>query len=214
MSVQPSGKEHLMNRTQRRLVRAAAPVAGLLAAGLLVWQGSTAAFTATTNNTADSWGTGKLKLQNNGGAAAFADTTAALITDTAIKPGSTGVKCITVESTGTLPGTLKMYRGAITGTNSANLAAALTFQVDAVAVSTTTNVTAACAGYTGGTTGAAYNGTLSGFATAYAGAAVSNALAGGTERVAYRIAWSLPSSVTDNTLQSSTAVADLDWEVQ
>ena len=40
-----------MNRTQRRLVRAVAPVAGLLAAGLLVWQGSTAAFTATTNNT-------------------------------------------------------------------------------------------------------------------------------------------------------------------
>ena len=40
------------------------------------------------------------------------------------------------------------------------------------------------------------------------------ALAGGTERVAYRIAWSLPSSVTDNTLQSSSAVADLQWEAQ
>ena len=203
-----------MNRSKRRLVRAIAPVTGLLAAGLLVWQGSTAAFTATTNNTADSWATGKLKLQNNGGGTAYADTTANLFAETGIKPGVSGVKCITVESTGSLAGTLKMYRGAITGTNGANLATALTFQVDAVAVSASTNVAASCAGWTGGTSGAAYNGTLSGFATAYAGASVSTGLSGGTERVAYRIGWSLPSSVTDNTLQSSSAVADLQWEAQ
>ncbi len=204
-----------MNRTNRRLVRAAAPVAGLLAAGLLVWQGSTAAFTATTGNSADSWATGKLKLQNNGGGTAYADTTANLFSETGIKPGVSGVKCITVESTGSLAGTLKMYRGTtIGGTNGANLAAALTFQVDAAAVSASTNVAAGCSNWAGGTSGAAYNGTLSGFATTYATAAVSNALAGGNERVAYRIAWSLPSTVTDNTLQSSSAVADLQWEAQ
>ena len=155
-----------MNRTNRRLVRAAAPVAGLLAAGLLVWQGSTAAFTATTGNSADSWATGKLKLQNNGGGTAYADTTANLFSETGIKPGVSGVKCITVESTGSLAGTLKMYRGTtIAGTNSANLAAALTFQVDAAAVSASTNVAAGCSDWAGGTSGAAYNGTLSGFAT-------------------------------------------------
>lgn len=203
-----------MNRSTRRMIRAAAPVAGLLAAGLLVWQGSTAAFTATTNNTADSWSTGKLKLQNNGGGTAFADTTASLFSETAIKPGVSGAKCITVESTGSLAGALKMYRGAITGTNSANLASALTFTVDAAAIGSSTNIAANCTGWTGGTSGAAYNGTLSGFATAYTGASVSTALSGGTERVAYRIGWSLPSSVTDNTLQSSSAVAELDWEVQ
>ena len=203
-----------MKRSTRRLIRAIAPVSGLLAAGLLVWQGSTAAFTATTNNTADSWATGKLKLQNNGGGASYADTTANLFAETAIKPGVSGVKCITVESTGSLAGTLKMYRGAITGTNSANLAAALTFQVDATAVTATTNIAANCTGWTGATSGAAYNGTLSGFATAYTGATVSTALSGGTERVAYRIGWSLPSSVVDNTLQSSSAIADLAWEAQ
>jgi hypothetical protein len=203
-----------MKRSTRRLIRAIAPVSGLLAAGLLVWQGSTAAFTATTNNTADSWATGKLKLQNNGGGASYADTTANLFAETAIKPGVSGVKCITVESTGSLAGTLKMYRGAITGTNGANLAAALTFQVDAAAVSSSTNIAANCTGWTGGTSGAAYNGTLSGFATAFTGASVSTALAGGTERVAYRIGWSLPSAVVDNTLQSSSAVADLQWEAQ
>jgi hypothetical protein len=204
-----------MNRSQRRLVRSFAPVAGLLAAGLLVWQGSTAAFNATTNNTGDSWATGKLKLQNNGGGTAMADTTANLFAETAIKPGISGVKCITVESTGSLAGAVKMYRGALTGTNSANLAAALTFQVDSVAVSAATNIPAACTGWTGGTTGAQYNGTLSGFATAFSGAAVTNALTGAaTERVAYRIAWSLPTAVVDNTLQSSSAVADLVWEAQ
>src|ERR1700733_3804817 len=116
-----------MNRNQRRLVRTIAPVAGLLAAGLLVWQGSTAAFNATTNNTGDSWSTGKLKLQNNGGGTAMAATTANLFAETGIKPGVSGVKCITVESTGSLAGTLKMYRGAITGTNGTNLATALNF---------------------------------------------------------------------------------------
>jgi hypothetical protein len=203
-----------MNHSKRRLIRAIAPVTGLLAAGLLVWQGSTAAFTASTNNTADSWATGKLKLQNNGGGTAYADTTANLFAETGIKPGVSGVKCITVESTGSLAGTLKMYRGALTGTNNANLAAALTFQVDAAAISSSTNIAANCTGWTGGTSGAAYNGTLSGFATAYTGASVSTALAGGTERVAYRIGWSLPSSVVDNSLQSSSAVADLAWEAQ
>lgn len=203
-----------MNRSTRRLIRAAAPVAGLLAAGVLVWQGSTAAFTATTNNTADSWSTGKLKLQNNGGGTAYADTTASLFAETAIKPGVSGAKCITVESTGSLAGALKLYRGAITGTNSANLASALTFTVDAAAIASTTNIAANCTGWSGGTSGAAYNGTLSGFATAYSSATVSTPLSGGTERVAYRIGWSLPSSVTDNTLQSSSAVAELDWEVQ
>ena len=42
-----------MSRTdqrRRRVLRAVAPVAGLLAVGLLVWQGSYAAFSATTNN--------------------------------------------------------------------------------------------------------------------------------------------------------------------
>ena len=38
---------------RRRALRAAAPVAGLLAAGLLVWQGSYSAFSATTASTGD-----------------------------------------------------------------------------------------------------------------------------------------------------------------
>jgi hypothetical protein len=198
----------------RRIARAAAPMAGLLAAGLLIWHGSTAAFTATTGNTADAWSTGRLALQNNGGGTAYADTTAALFAETGIKPGISGAKCITVESTGTLAGALKLYRGALGGTNVSNLAAAVPFTVDAAAVSATTNIPANCTGWTGGTSGAVFSGLLSAFPTTYAGATGSVALSGGTERVAYRIGWSLPISVTDNTLQGSSATADLIWEAQ
>jgi hypothetical protein len=201
-------------RTLRRVARAAAPVTGLLAAGLLIWSGSTAAFTASSNNTSDSWSTGQLALQNNGGGATFATTTAALFSETGIKPGVSGTKCITVESTGSLAGALKLYRGALSGTNAANLAAVVTFSVDATPVSASTNITAGCTSWPGGTSGAVYNGLLTGFPTTYGGASGAAALTGGTERVAYRIAWALPVSVVDNTLQGSSVSTDLTWEVQ
>ncbi len=47
---------------RRRVVRATAPAAGLLAAGLLVWQGSYAAFSATTVDTNNAWSSGSLAL--------------------------------------------------------------------------------------------------------------------------------------------------------
>ena len=161
-----------MNRNQRRLVRTIAPVAGLLAAGLLVWQGSTAAFNATTNNTGDSWATGKLKLQNNGGGTAMADTTANLFAETGIKPGVSGVKCITVESDRLAGRHAEDVPRRHHRHQRHNLATALTFSVDSQAVSASTNVPADCTGWTGGTSGAAYNGTLNGFATAFTGASV------------------------------------------
>ena len=206
------------DQRRRRVLRAVAPVAGLLAAGLLVWQGSYAAFSATTDNTKDAWTTGNLTLTNNGGVNnGFGGTTPALFGETGIKPGSTGAKCITVDSAGSLPGALRLYRGAITGTNGANLAAALTLTVDAMPVSagSTLDVASNCSGYAGGTGGALYAGALGSLGTSYGAVSGTNVtLTGGGERVAYRIGWSLPSTVTDNTLQSSSAVATLNWEVQ
>jgi hypothetical protein len=193
------------------MLRAAAPLAGLLVAALLVWQGSNAAFSATTDNTGDAWATGNLLLTNNGGGAVYAGTTAALFSETNLKPGNTGFKCITVESTGSLAGNLRLYRGAITGTNSAALSAVLDVTVDSVAVAASTNVQANCTGYTGGSAGALYNGTLSALPTTYAGAS-GMAVAGGTQRVAYRIGWTLNSGA-GNSVQSSNAAANLVWEI-
>jgi hypothetical protein len=218
----PKHKGLQMSRTdqrRRRLLRAVAPVAGLLAVGLLVWQGSYAAFSATTNNTGDAWATGNLNLSNNGGTAIFnPNTIVGLFGEVGIKPGVSGFKCITVNSAGSLAGGLHLYRGALSGSaNNATLAANLNLTVDAMPVSTTgaLNAQANCSTYTGGTAGALFAGTLSALPTTYATSVGTNVpLAGGSERVAYRIGWTMPVGVSDNTLQGSNVITDLDWEVQ
>jgi hypothetical protein len=199
------------DRRRRRALRAATPLAALLVAALLIWQGSNAAFSATTDNTNDTWATGNLVLTNNGGGTTYSGSTAALFTESNRKPGDTGFKCITVHSGGSLAGNLRLYRGAITGTNGAALAAMIDVTVDSVAVSAATNVQANCAGYTGGTSGAIFNGTLNGMPTTYA-AATGTAVAAGPQRVVYRIGWTI-NSAADNTVQSSSAVANLNWEI-
>ena len=73
------------DQRRRRALRAAAPVAGLLAVGLLVWQGSTAAFSATTDNGSENWATGSLTLTNDGGTGTYAASTTAVFNETALK---------------------------------------------------------------------------------------------------------------------------------
>jgi hypothetical protein len=203
----------------RRALRAVAPVAGLLLAGLLVWQGSSAAFSATTVNSADTWASGQLTLTNNGGTAAYAASTTAIFgaaTAANIKPGSTGTQCLTVQSGGTLAGALKFYRGAITG--SAGLAGQIQLTIDAVGVGAATNIPAACTGFPAvGLTNLATNVALSALPTTYAGAATSLAVAAGAQRVAYRFAWTFVSTGSnpgDNALQGTSATADFNFEIQ
>jgi len=214
-----------MSRTnRRRTVRAVAPVAGLLAAGLLVWQGSYAAFSATTNNTADAWSTGNLLLTNNGGQTAFAGTTSALFAGTTggqpennIKIGATGTKCISVQSGGSLAGNLALYRGLITGTGSAGLAPQIGVTVDVASIGAAGNVSASCLGFpTVNVTNLSTNVALSAYPASFA-AATPLVVAAGTQRVAYKITWTLNSTGTnvgDNLLQGATAQADLNWEIQ
>lgn len=207
-----------MSRNSRRAIRAVAPVAGLLAAGLLVWQGSYAAFSASTQNTGNAWSTGNLALTNNGGSAGtFAGSTTGVFAQTGMKIGDTGTKCITVESGGSLAGSLRLYRGALSGTNNAALAPQLQVTVEAAAIGSAANVAANCTGFPGtGVTTVANAVALSAFPTTYAGA-TGVAVASGTQRVAYRLTWTLATTGTnsgDNALQSSTAQADLTWEIQ
>lgn len=206
---------------RRRAVRAVAPVAGLLAAGLLVWQGSYAAFSASTDNTGDAWTTGTLALTNNGGGAAYSGVTTGIFgtgasqPETNMKPGATGFKCITVQSTGNLAGNLKLFRGTISGTNGAALAPQLALTVTAASVTAATNVPSDCTGFPGGAT-SIYSGTLTGMPTTY-GVQTGMAVGTGTQRVAYRIAWTFNSTGSnpgDNALQGSSAIADLTWEIQ
>lgn len=215
--------------TRRRAVRAIAPVAGLLAAGLLVWQGSYAAFSASSSNTANAWTTGTLSLTNNGGGSTYNATTTGVFAQTGMKVGDTGQKCITVNANAAVnaadTNSLSFYRGAITtGTVPSEtaaqrdaLAGALNLTVTAVNLgSATGNVDSTCSGFP--TTGISpvYSGTLAAVPTAF-GAPTSITVPANTQRIAYKFVWTLNTTGTgagDNALQGTSVGADLVWELQ
>ncbi|MFC5501328.1 hypothetical protein ACFPJ4_03625 [Lysinimonas soli] len=88
-------------RTRRLATLIVGPTA-ILVAGLLVWNGSNAAFTATTRNTGNNWETGSVLLSDDDlGAAAFRVS--------GVVPGQTGSRCIVVTSESTVPGEVRMY---------------------------------------------------------------------------------------------------------
>jgi hypothetical protein len=79
----------------------AAPLA-ILIAGTMVWQGSQAAFTASTRNAGSAWSTGNVVLTDD-------DLGAAAFTVENIVPGQTGQKCIVVTSGSDVPGEVRAY---------------------------------------------------------------------------------------------------------
>jgi len=211
-------------RSQRRMVRAIAPVVGLLAAGLLVWQGSYAAFTASTSSPGNSWTSGTVALTNNTGAAgAFVVTGTASFSVTNIKPGQSGSACVTVRSTGTVAGNGRFYVQNVTGTLAPALAPQIQLTVDVGALpngtGAGTSIPASCAGAPA--LANIINGVaLNALPTSYGATGNSWTLAGGTgvtENRVYKITWTFATTGTnagDNLLQGRSAGADFVWEVQ
>lgn len=210
---------------RRRILRTVAPVAGLIAAGLMVWQGSYAAFNATTTNTSDAWTAGILALTDNGtGGSAFATTTTTgLFGETALKPGATGLKCLTVQATGTAPGTIKYWVGSLTGSSA--LAAQLQLTITAAPISSSTTVAPDCLSVstgvvafpTAGQTTIATSVPLANLPTSYGVATSSVNVLAGTQRIAYQFAWTFVSTgapVTDNPLQGTTVSTPFTFEEQ
>ncbi|MCM3689127.1 hypothetical protein [Kocuria rosea] len=94
-------------RTRKIAGLSAAPVA-VLVAGLMVWQGSTAAFTATTRNSGNSWATGQVALTDD-------DAGRAGFTVENLVPGATGERCIVVTSNSTVAGEVRAYTQNLSG---------------------------------------------------------------------------------------------------
>lgn len=91
----------LSPRARKLAALSAGPVAILLAGGM-VWQGSQAAFTATTRNAGNAWSAGTVLLtDDDAGRAAF--------TAEGIVPGDSGEKCIVVTSGSNVPGEVRAY---------------------------------------------------------------------------------------------------------
>ena len=198
---------------RRRVVRATAPAAGLLAAGLLVWQGSYAAFSATTVDTNNAWSSGSLVLQNNGGTAAYSAATSATFGGTNLKPGATGTTCLTVKSTGNSAGNLAMYESALAD-SAPSLGAQI--QLTITAGVPATDVQANCTGFPAVFTTVATNQPLSTFASTYA-TGVPIAVATGTVLEAYKVVWTFATTGTnvgDSALMGKTVTAGFTWELQ
>jgi hypothetical protein len=210
MSEQPKQTER-----RRRVVRATAPAFGLLAAGLLVWQGSYAAFSATTVDTNNAWASGSLALTNNGGGAVYSASTSATFGGTNLKPGSTGTTCLTVKSIGTSAGTLAMYESSLVDSSpslGAQIQLTITEGVPA------TDVQANCTGFpVAGLTTVATNQPLSTFPTTFATATGTTPVATGTVLEAYKVTWNFVTTGTnpgDTALMGKTVTAGFTWEIQ
>lgn len=179
----------------------ALPVAlGLIGASAIVWQSSTAAFSGTTSNAANSWAAGTVSLTDD-------DTATAMFTASGLVPGSTGTKCITVTYGGSANAYIRLY-------SSANTGATLQPYLDIVIEEGTGGSFGSCAGFTPTTSLA--TGTLAAFTstnTSWATALGSGAVVTTGQARTYRITYTLNASTPD-AQQGASSTATFQWEAR
>jgi hypothetical protein len=183
---------------------AVVPVA-LMASGLLVWQSSYSAFSATAVNPTNNWTAGTVALTDD-------DTNTALFTASTLKPGDTGTKCIVVTSSGNLASTVKLYQTGYT--TSAGLGTYLNMVIDEGTGGTfSSSGPTSCTGFSFVSND--YTGTLAGFAgkTSFATGVSSWAPAAGTVTKTFRFTYTLDAAAP-NSAQGGTAATGFTWEAQ
>ncbi len=195
----------------RLLAIAALPVALVATAGI-VSATSYSVFTSTSNSPSNSFSAGSVVLTNDSTTAGSQSATgSALYTATNITPTSNPVvKCVAVQSTGSVPSAVKFYTGSITNTPAANtLAQYLKIQVEIGTVGST------CAGFTSGSSIVAAGTTLStleGF-TSYANSKDTtwSPVGGTTETRVFRFTVT-PDSAMPNSVEGASTGVSFVWE--
>ena len=197
------------SRTTRRVVALAAAPVAILAAGALVWQSSSAAFTSSTRNAGNEWSTGQVSLTDD-------DLGMAGFNATNLIPGQTGERCLVVRSGANVPGEVRAYTQNLTASNP-ELAKHIMFKVE----KGTGGTFASCAGFVAdpGALPAMSLTTLStvnkDFATG--GGAWATAGTPGETKV-YRGSWTFDTTgMTQqqiDALQNAQVSVDLVWELQ
>jgi hypothetical protein len=191
-------------RTRRIVSRSGGPVAVLLA-GLLVWQGSNAAFTAETHNAGNNWETGSVLLTDD-------DNGAAMFAVANLTPGNTGQKCIEVTASSTVAGVVKTYVQSLTAGGLQNNIM-ITIERGAPGDFADCSTFAATATEARQTLAALYASHAS-FATG-----VLNWTKGtGVESASYRFSWEFDvtglTEAQTNALQGTDVMANFEWELQ
>jgi hypothetical protein len=193
-------------RTRRIITLSSAPVAVVLA-GLMVWQGTNAAFSADTRNIGNSWETGSVAISDD-------DAGGAMFQIQNVVPGQIGSKCIRVTATSSVPGLVKLY--------SADLAAdGLQDYVKITVVQGTGGSFADCTSFVAGATEASQSLTsLAATHSSYDTGILPWVTAGVTsgESKTYKFSWVFDVGAMDqagiDALQGKATSINLEWELQ
>ncbi len=188
-----------MNRPtmrQRRMIKAAAVPAALLASALVVWQGSYAAFSATTNDAANNWATGNVSLTDDDGGSAMFNAVG-------LRPGSTGTKCIKVTSNSSLFGPVKLYTTSASTNSLANY-------IDVTVAEGTPGDFTSCGAFVGSSI---YSGTLTAMPSTYGTGAGTWTPSTNPESKTYKFTYTV-NAAAPSSVMNSTASATFTWEIQ
>jgi hypothetical protein len=176
---------------------AGAVVGGILLSTGVMWQASSAAFTATTSNAVNNWAAGTVSLADD-------DNTTAMFNASNLRPGSTGTKCIRLTYSGSLSTSVKLYGTSVTG--------ALAPHLDLVVEEGDGGTFADCTGFVA--SGTAYSGTLANFGatrTNFATGVGSFAPTGNGQTRTYRFTYTV-NAATPDSAQGATASGGFTWE--
>jgi hypothetical protein len=173
--------------TRATTFRSTAVIGGVLLAILMIMTVSRAAFTAETDNAANSWAAGQLQLDND-------SPGTALFNIDNIAPGDAGSNCIEI-----------IHSGVDANIVLSGIATGGTGLQDLLNVTVTRFAGGAC---DSGSSFTVYNGTLSAFGGDTSDPSWDTSVLGSTQH--YKIAWTLPIG-TDNAAQGATGLARFTW---
>jgi hypothetical protein len=202
------GEQHSLRtpsaRSRKILALSSGPVAVLLA-GLMVWQGSAAAFTADTRNIGNSWETGSVALSDD-------DAGFAMFGVQNVVPGDSGSRCIVVTATPSVTSTVKTYVQSLA-------AGGLESHVFVSMEQGSGGSFGDCAGFVAAgdtapsmtlVTAATYN--------SFANGVLPWTVPAGTSTKTYKISWVFNTGALDqaaiDALQGKSASMNIEWEMQ
>ncbi len=192
-------------------VVASAVVFGMVASGLLVWKGTQAVFSGTTNNASNSWTAGTVTLTNdatnyNSGTG----TGNAMFTVSGMVPGDSGSNCLTINYTGNVLTAVKLYATSVSDAGSMAQYLTLTVQEG------TGGGYGNCTGFTPSVSGQPiYNGDLSTFDTTKTNysSGVGTWAPSSASSTVYKFSWTFSSSAPSSIEGASTSTT-FKWEAQ
>ncbi len=202
-----------MSRSTRRVPSViVAGLVGLALVTALVTRASNAAFSATTDNTGNSFSAGTLTLTDD-------DSTTAMFSVAGMEPGDTQIECIQVTYTGTIgsPGAVKLYSGGLTDVPGSDPASdGLSDNLNVTVEEGTGGTSVSCAGFSSAstivptTTLASLDTTYTDYATG-AGAWTPT---GSPENRSYRFTVELDAATPNAEQGASTNSVAFVWEVR